>query len=155
MYTGHSQMSQASGSEHAVQLTTPTVSIMVAIASQTPRLTAMLAGSLDCRRSFGEDAERGSRRHRSAPGAAGTMSSSALPIAAGRCRQAVAVLPLVPRLLAMPACARCWWVPAAVLVRYGAAAMSLVLLLLPRCMDCGPTHRASLAPRSYSLQAFT
>lgn len=82
MYTGHTQKRHSSsGSEKAIWLTTPTVSIMVAIASQAPRVTAMLAGSLDCRRSFGDDAERGSRRRRSAPGADGTMSSSALPMA--------------------------------------------------------------------------
>ena len=113
MYNGYIQKHHpSSGSEKAGRLTTPTVSIMVAIASHTPRLTAMLAGSLPCRRSFGEDAERGNRRRRSAPGAAGTRSSSALPIAVGRCRQAVTVLPLVPRLLATPACGcqrQCWW----------------------------------------------
>jgi hypothetical protein len=75
----------SSDSDNAISLTTPTVSIMVAIASQTPRLTAMLAGTLDGRRSFGGDAERGSRRRRSAPGAAGTTSSSALPMAQHSC----------------------------------------------------------------------
>lgn len=109
----------SSGSEDTVQLTTATVSIMVAMASQIPRVTAMLAGSLDCRRSFGEDAERGRRRRRSAPGADGTTSSSALPMAqhsCGRPASCAAVGAVVP---AVSARRRCWWEPgaAAVLTR--------------------------------------